>query len=93
MELQKQIEKVLEYQVRPLLRSHGGDVCLRDWNGGVVYISLSGACAGCPSADLSTKQFIEDVLCGGIPEVERVEIDRVTDPDLLAYARRILGYE
>ena len=91
--LREQIESVLENQVRPMLNSHGGDIVLKGFEDGIVRIDFTGACAGCASADLSTKGFVEDTLKAAIPEVEGVELEHLTDPELLAMARKILSGE
>lgn len=91
--IMQEIESVIEKSVRPFLNSHGGEVRLVDYSDGTVIISLFGACAGCPSADMGTRQFIEGMLKKEIPEVEQVELERVTDPELLDFARKILRGE
>lgn len=91
MSLEEKIEQILESRVRPLLHSHGGEVELLDCADGVVSVRLLGGCAGCPSADLSTRGFIEDTLRAGLPELDRVELDRAVDGELLEAARRILS--
>lgn len=93
MELRQKVEQVLDEKVRPLLRGHGGEVRLLECSGGVVSIELLGACSGCPSADLSTKGFIEDTLRAALPEVERVELDSGVSQELLDMARSILSRE
>ena len=90
MEIEQQIESLLEQTVRPTLRTHGGDVRLEGCLDGVVTVALSGACAGCPSADLETRAFIEDTLRAALPEVRRVEVIHPVDRDLLDFARRLL---
>ncbi len=93
MELRQRIETVLNEQVRPVLGSHGGQITLKGVQDGVVYVTLSGACSGCPSADLSTRGFIEDTLRAAVPEVERVELEHPVSDELLAFARRILSHK
>ena len=51
MRMEERLEAVLESRVRPMLRSHGGDIRLVNWDGSTVVIELLGACSGCPSAD------------------------------------------
>ena len=60
---------------------------------GVVSVELLGACSGCPSADLSTRGMIEDILRAEVPEVTSVELTQAVDPELLAFARKLLGHE
>ena len=73
-----------------MLREHGGAARLLDCADGVVSVELLGACSGCPSADLSTRGFIEDTLRAELPEVERVELMNAVSPELLEMARAIL---
>ena len=90
MEMRQEVERVLEEKVRPMLREHGGAARLLDCADGVVSVELLGACSGCPSADLSTRGFIEDTLRAELPEVERVELMNAVSPELLEMARAIL---
>lgn len=91
MDMQQQIEEVLEKKIRPMLHSHGGEVQLIAYEAGVVHVELLGACAGCPSADLDTKAFIEDTLRSDIPGVESVELVETTSAELLDFARELLN--
>jgi Fe-S cluster biogenesis protein NfuA len=59
-------------KIRPALQADGGDVELVGVDGGVVKVSLRGACAGCPMATLTLKQGIERVLKEEVPEVKEV---------------------
>lgn len=90
MDMREQVEQVLEEYVRPMLHSHGGEVRLVDVCDGNVLVELQGACAGCPSADLSTKGFIENTLKAVIPELNAVELEQTVSDELLGFARRIL---
>lgn len=90
MDIREQVEQVLEERVRPMLHSHGGEVRLVDVRDGNVLVELQGACAGCPSADLSTKGFIENTLRSAIPELNAVELEQTVSDELLSFARRIL---
>lgn len=40
-------------EARPSIRADGGDVELLDYDGSAVFVSLSGACAGCSAAALT----------------------------------------
>jgi Fe-S cluster biogenesis protein NfuA len=65
------VEAVLA-KIRPALQADGGDVELVGVDGGVVKVSLKGACAGCPVATVTLKQGIERILKEEIPEVKEV---------------------
>lgn len=85
------VEEILNKQVRPLLHSHGGEAELVSVQEGVVSIRLLGCCAGCPSADLGSRSFIEETLRAELPDIQRVELEHGVDPQLLAAARNILS--
>ena len=51
----------------------GGDVKFIQYEAGIVYLSLKGSCAGCPSATITLKNGIENMLKRNIPEVKNVE--------------------
>ena len=71
--MKEQVQAVLE-EVRPYLQADGGDVELVDVEeDGVVKVKLQGACSGCPSASITLKMGIENLLKERIPEVTRVE--------------------
>ena len=68
------IEKVLEDEVRPILSMHGGDVELIEvTNEDIVKVRLTGACAGCPAAQMTLKNMVESVIKSRVPNVKRVE--------------------
>ena len=86
----KELEKTINENIRPRLQSHGGDVQIIDIVEGVVRIKLTGACSGCPSADLTTKAFIEEELKKNFSWVHEVRIINEVSEDLLEMARKIL---
>lgn len=94
MEALEQIEQVLDQQVRPQLREHGGNLSVDRLEDGVLYIKMMGQCAGCPSADLTTESVVEEALVKAVPELVRrvVCIQEVSD-ELWAQAKRILRGE
>lgn len=60
-------------QVRPALQADGGDVELVDVSDdGVVKVKLTGACHGCPMAQMTLKNGIEKHLKRVVPEVAAV---------------------
>ena len=60
-------------KIRPNVAQDGGDVQFHSYENGVVYLTMHGACAGCPSATVTLKDGIENMLQYYIPEVIRVE--------------------
>jgi Fe-S cluster biogenesis protein NfuA len=59
-------------QIRLNVQMDGGDVDFVKFENGIVYIRLSGACVGCPSAFYTLKFGIEQTLKDAIPEVVEV---------------------
>ncbi len=76
MENQGMKKRVLEAldSVRGVLQADGGDVELVDIieDQGVVKVRLTGACNGCPMAQMTLQMGIERVLKQQIPEVKQV---------------------
>ena len=68
----RQIKEILDTRIRPAVAADGGDVVFFDFDDGVVYLQMRGACAGCPSATMTLKAGIENLLKHFIPEVREV---------------------
>ena len=68
-----QIIKILETKIRPAVARDGGDIKFKEFKDGIVRVELQGACSGCPSAALTLKQGVQNLLCHYIPEVRGVE--------------------
>jgi Fe-S cluster biogenesis protein NfuA len=62
-------------QVRPQLRSHGGDVELVALKRGIVRLRLRGACHSCPSSSATLRDLIEAALYGAAPDVAGIEVE------------------
>ncbi|MBA4165609.1 MAG: NifU family protein [Erythrobacter sp.] len=67
-----QIKELLETRVRPAVAGDGGDIYYRGFSAGVVYLTLQGACSGCPSSTATLKHGIEGLLKHYVPEVVEV---------------------
>jgi len=59
--------------VRPYLKSHGGDVELIEVMDGVVKLRLVGACSGCPSSTATLRGAIEKAIRDAAPDVVSIE--------------------
>ena len=69
--MRERVEKALE-ELRSFLQQDGGDVELVDVEDGVVKVKLTGACAGCPGAQMTLTMGIERRLKAEVPEVTQV---------------------
>lgn len=68
----EQIKELIETRVRPAVANDGGDIIYRGFREGVVYLTMQGACSGCPSSSATLKQGIEGLLKHYVPEVTEV---------------------
>jgi Fe-S cluster biogenesis protein NfuA len=72
-DFRKKVTEAIE-SIRPQLQMDGGDVKLVDvTDAGDVHVSLYGACATCPMAQMTLKMGIEQALRELVPEVRSVE--------------------
>ena len=69
--LTDRVEAVLK-RLGPSLKVDGGGVELVRIEGRAVYLRLTGACIGCPGAEITLKYGIERAISEEIPEIERV---------------------
>ena len=67
----ERVQAVLR-RLAPALSVDGGGVELDRVEGDTVYLRLTGACIGCPGADITLKYGIESALTEEIPEIARV---------------------
>lgn len=67
-----QIKELIETRVRPAVANDGGDIVYRGFREGVVYLTMQGACSGCPSSSATLKNGIENLLKHYVPEVNEV---------------------
>jgi len=72
-DFRNRVEQAVE-KVRPALQMDGGDIKLVDVkDDGCVQVSMYGACANCPHAQMTLKMGVERVLKEEVPEVTFVE--------------------
>ena len=56
------VQDTINEQIRPMLKSHGGNIELVDIEGNKVIVALRGMCAQCKLADLTMSDLIEAKL-------------------------------
>ena len=71
-EIEVQIRKVLDEEIRPAVAMDGGDITFDKYEDGVVYLFLQGSCSGCPSSTMTLKMGIETRLKELIPSIKEV---------------------
>ena len=72
-EIIDQIKELIETRVRPAVAQDGGDIVYKGYKDGHLFLSMHGACAGCPSSAVTLKRGIESLIRHYVPEVESVE--------------------
>ena len=72
-EIIDQIKELIETRVRPAVAQDGGDIVYKGYRDGRLYLSMHGACQGCPSSEITLKRGIESLIRHYVPEVESVE--------------------
>jgi len=68
-----QIKELIETRVRPAVAQDGGDIAYKGYRDGRLYLTMHGACSGCPSSTVTLKRGIESLIRHYVPEVETVE--------------------
>ncbi len=66
------IKVVLDEYVKPAVESDGGAISFLSYDNGKVTVLLQGSCSGCPSATVTLKNGVENLLKKMVPEVTEV---------------------
>ena len=90
-QLEKEIQAVLENQIRPVLKAHNGDIELTGIeNGDIVYLRLLGSCASCMGAEDTVKGIIETSIRESCPWASDIRVSSGVSDDLVQEALRLL---
>jgi Fe-S cluster biogenesis protein NfuA/nitrite reductase/ring-hydroxylating ferredoxin subunit len=79
VDVETRILQALE-EVRPYLKSHGGNVELLGVERGVARLRMQGSCDGCPSSAATLKLAIEEAVQKAAPDLEGIEAEGVAEP-------------
>ncbi len=66
-------------EVRPYLKSHGGNVELIGIENGVAHLRLDGSCNGCSSSTITLKATIEEAINKAAPDLNGLEVEGVAE--------------
>ena len=66
------IKDLIETRVRPAVAGDGGDIVFKGYKEGVVFLTMKGACSGCPSSTATLQHGIQNLLRHFVPEVVEV---------------------
>ena len=71
----KQVYNIIEKDIKPFIVADGGNIELESIDdNGIVYVTLSGACAGCMGAAYTLKGGVERILKEKIPTISEVRL-------------------
>ena len=76
-EMDIKIKSLLDEYIKPAVEQDGGAIEYKSFEEGIVKVYLQGSCSGCPSATVTLKSGIENLLKSMIPEVKAVEAEEV----------------
>ncbi len=79
LDLEARILQALD-EVRPYLKSHGGNVALVKVEDGIAHLRLQGSCDGCPGSTITLKLAIEKAIYKAAPDLNGLQVEGVSDP-------------
>lgn len=71
-EIFQEVCALIEARIRPAIKKDNGDIAVKKYENGIVYVQLSGNCSGCPYAMVTLKDGVEKILKSYIPQVNEV---------------------
>jgi len=74
MSFQKLVKKIIEEDIQPFLERDGGGIKVVDIDeeNKIVKVKLTGACQGCPFAQMTLANLVEGYLKRKVPEIKKV---------------------
>ena len=79
IDIETRIVRALD-EVRPYLKSHGGNVEFIKVEDGIAYLRLEGSCHGCPSSTITLKLAIEEAINKVAPDLDGLKVEGVVEP-------------
>lgn len=76
-EITLKIKELLDTRVRPAVARDGGDIEFYNFDRGILWLKMRGACSGCPSSTMTLKMGIENMMRHYVPDV--LEVRAVED--------------
>ncbi len=70
-EIKTKVEKALD-EIRPFLKSDGGDITLLDVTEDTVKVKFEGNCIGCSISNMTLKSGVEATIKKYVPQIENV---------------------
>jgi len=78
------VKEVLEKEVLPYLRSHGGGLEVVEVTPEKdVIVELTGACSGCPASQVTLETIVAETLKEKVPGIRNVVVNNTISRELL----------
>ena len=79
LDIETRVMQALD-EVRPYLKSHGGNVEFVRVEAGIAHLRLEGSCHGCPGSTITLKLAIEESIYKAAPDLDGLQVEGVTEP-------------
>jgi Fe-S cluster biogenesis protein NfuA/nitrite reductase/ring-hydroxylating ferredoxin subunit len=79
LDIETRVMQALD-EVRPYLKSHGGNVEFVRVEDGIAHLRLEGSCHGCPGSTMTLKLAIEEAIYKAAPDLDGLQVEGVIDP-------------
>ena len=93
MEKNKEIQKILEEKVNPILAGHFGGAVLVGYENNIAKVRMTGACATCPSARFTIEEIVKGIVMENCSDVKDVVLDASVSEELFEMAQKIMDKE
>ena len=67
-------EALADALIRPILGKDGGGICIHDINNGVMDISFTGHCSGCPYAQNTLQNVVSKTFLCYLPQIREIKL-------------------
>ena len=71
-ELARQIQELIDAEVNPMVRSHGGVITVKAVHDRTLFIHMGGGCQGCAMSTATLKQGVSSVVLSKFPQIEQI---------------------
>ncbi len=93
-DLRKKIIHVINHDIFPKIKAHGGFIKFKSLKDGVVTITLGGNCNGCISAQITAEEIVKEKLKEKLgDEIRGVKVYQDIDDQIWDFAKELLRGE
>lgn len=87
----EKVEDVIEQDIRPLLKEHGGDLKVIALEEKTLKVKFLGACSGCPGAQMTLEDLVQLKITEKISEIKSVVLQTDLSEDMIDFAKKLLN--